>query len=92
MKNARKPRRQAVEPFGRDRVKLTICLDAETARRLRTFAAWHGREVSAIVAEQVAPLLDGFVVSLRSGQSQRSPDGQLIGPPQLLAGSARLAI
>ena len=60
------------------KTRLTIGLPTETRRRLGAYASWHGRTESAIVAEAIAELLKGFVVSQRA----ESPSAEI--PPDVI--------
>jgi hypothetical protein len=61
------------------RTRKTISLDADLARRLATFAAWHGRNEQDVVAEALEPLLRGFYAGQR-GISDPPPLIEPIGP------------
>jgi len=50
----------------------TITLDADLARRLATFAAWHGRNEQDVVAEALEPMLRGFYAGQR-GLTEPAP-------------------
>ena len=66
-------------PPGRKRK--TIALDADLARRLATYAAWHGRDQSDVVAEALEPILRGFYAGHRSGSAtDPSPTSIPAGP------------
>ncbi len=73
MEDAEKPKRQSRKPAVKPpaaaqrpgRRRKTICLGADLARRLATYAAWHGRDQSAVVAEVLEPLLRGFYAGQR---------------------------
>ncbi|MGO8897969.1 MAG: hypothetical protein ACLQU5_06410 [Isosphaeraceae bacterium] len=54
----------AARPPGRTRK--TIGLDADLARRLATYAAWHSRDQSDVVAQAIEPLLRGFYATHRA--------------------------
>jgi len=74
----KKPRKSpAVKPAGRCRK--TIGLSADLARRLATYAAWHGRDQSDVVAEALEPVLQGFYAGQR-GISDPPPLIEPIGP------------
>jgi hypothetical protein len=45
------------------RIRLNVTLDAALARRLRAYAGFHGRDLSAVVGEAVRTVLKGFKVS-----------------------------
>lgn len=58
-------KRQAAKPSGRavaHKTKVTLCLDAEAARRLGVFAVMVGRDRSDIVSELVRDHLKRFRV------------------------------
>ena len=77
----RKPGKRAcasVEPA--KRVKITVSLDGETAAKLRALAGYTGRDVSAVVAEGLAPLLSRFVVYGLSRAAVGGPEGPQDGP------------
>ena len=75
----------AAKPPGR--VRKMIGLDADLARRLATYAAWHGRDQSAVVAEALEPILRGFYAGQRSspGSDQPVPTIEPEGPRLSLA-------
>jgi len=50
---------------GPGRTRKTIALDPDLARRLATYAAWHGRDQSDVVADALEPLLRGFYAGQR---------------------------
>jgi hypothetical protein len=75
---ARKTRKApAAKPPGR--VRKMIGLDADLARRLATYAAWHGRDQSDVVAEALGPILQGFYAGQRSSQ-EPAPTIEPAGP------------
>jgi len=73
----------AAKPPGR--VRKMIGLDADLARRLATYAAWHGRDQSAVVAEALEPILRGFYAGQRT-----NPEAHLA--PTIEPESLRLAV
>ncbi len=90
MEDIEKPKRPSRKPAVKPpataprtgRRRKTICLDADLARRLATFAAWHGRDQSDIVAEVLEPLLRGFH-AVQRGVTE--PDPVMESPPTLRA-------
>lgn len=40
-------------------------MSADLARRLKTYAAWHGKDQSDVVAEALEPVLQGFYAGQR---------------------------
>lgn len=58
-----KSRHRRAGAQARKTTRLTVSLDAATARRLRAFSAWHGRSIGSVVGEGLRPVLKGFKVS-----------------------------
>lgn len=74
------PKRKAVRPAAKPpgRVKKTFVLSADLARRLAAFAAWNGRDESAVVAEALEAVVAGVYVSQRGSNQSEGSDGPSI--------------
>lgn len=71
------------------RIKVNLSLDAQLRRRLGAYAAFHGRDESAVVAEALESVLKGFVVHQRStspASGDHRVDGQADAPQLRAAG------
>jgi hypothetical protein len=80
---AKKTRKgQAGKPAAR--MRKTIALDMDLARRLATYAAWHSRDQSDVVSECLEPLLRGFYATHRAtgadGPPRQSASEEPAGP------------
>lgn len=76
-------------------VKLTIRLEPDDARRLKTYAAWNRTTAQAVITDLLRSRLSGFYAATRTATTAATVPpadaaGQLL--PQDLPGQQRLAI
>lgn len=66
---------QAGKPAARTsgRVKKSIGMPHDLARRLAAYAAWHGKDEQAVVCEALEPVLAGFYVATRGPAAAADP-------------------